>query len=101
MNPYTVALDVAPGILAVAAALLNQRVLRIAVLAFASLCYWAILVRSVDWAYSNPVNASDGGPKAFASVFGWAIGLISPILPVYFAVRGVRYWMNAVRTRKT
>ena len=93
MDANLVALFVVPGAFALVAALPKRRSARFAILALASLCYWALLIP-----YAESVSA-DGPPWAMAAVLGWAIGLVIPILPVYFIARGIQWRMTVAQQR--
>jgi len=49
------------------------------------------LLQSVDWNFTHPFDPNDGGPRTFASVFGWLYALIWPIGPTFIAVLTARW----------
>ncbi len=100
MNPYGPYLHGIPGLIAVFAAFPKRRMARLVLLSVAAGIYWLILPRFVDWAYTHPFNASDGGPRAFVAMFGWLIGLVTLILPIYLAIRFSMWSLKKVRNRK-
>jgi len=82
-NPFSFYTLFAPILLAVVAGINRRTVPRILFVLIAVSVHWWFLQKSVDWAFTHPFNPSDGGPRAFASVFGWLTGLIFIILPVF------------------
>lgn len=88
-NPYTARLLVPTVLLSVVAAFVDRAMVRIALLALATLTYWAALQSYVEWSFNHPFNPDDGGPKAFAFLFGWMAGLLLLVLPTYGLVRYV------------
>ena len=63
-------------------------------LSCAAIIFHIFIVRYVYWAYEHPFNPSDGGPKVFASLFGWLAGLFWPILPFYGVTCLVRWFFT-------
>jgi len=91
MNPYTAWLYVPAVTLAVIAIFPRRRIIRFSILAVAAIGYWIVIPMYVDWAYTHPFDPDDGGPRTFASLFGWLAGLVSLILPIYLAGRLIRF----------
>lgn len=90
MNPYTIPLVVFPAAITIYASFVTRRWLRISLLCFATVLFWLVLQLHVDWTFSHPFNPDDGGPKAFALLFGWVFGLVFVITPIYFVSRVIR-----------
>ena len=77
-------LFVIPAGITIVASLLKNREWKWILLLIATVIFWGILQPSVHWAYQHPFNQNDGGPKAFALLFGWAYGLLMVIIPTYW-----------------
>ena len=63
---------------------------RLYILLSASCGCWLLFMLCIDWAYTNPFNPNDGGPRIFSALLGWVAALVYPILPTFFAVSVVR-----------
>jgi hypothetical protein len=100
MNPYAPYLFCIPSVIAVIAVFPRKRIARWSLLAAAAGIYWCILPRFVTWAYAHPFDPNDGGPKAFSAVFGWLIGLITLILPIYLSAISVRWVISRTKERR-
>lgn len=59
---------------------------RVYILLSAAFISWLLEIHLVDSAYTHPFDPNDGGPCAFAALFGWLAALIYPILPVFILV---------------
>jgi len=94
MNPYSPWLYGVPAAIAILAAIPRRRAIRYGALALATLIYWIVLQQYVTWAFDHPFNPADGGPKVFAALFGWAAGLLTLILPVYWIAMLVRTFIR-------
>jgi len=82
-NPYSPYLYGISGMLAVTAGFINRGYLRVILLFVGTISYWYFLQPFVDWAYTNPFNPDDGGPRTFALLFGWAFGLLFFMIPIF------------------
>ncbi len=89
VNPYTIPLIVLPAAIAIYASFVDRRWVRISLLLVATVVFWFFLQLHVHWTFSHPFDPDDGGPKAFALVFGWVFGLVFVITPVYFVSRAI------------
>ena len=92
VNPYWLPTYVPAAVLALVAGVLPMRpryymLLQFVLLVAAAIIFHVFVVRSVVWAYQHPFNPSDGAPRVFASLFGWLVGLVWPILPTYAVAR--------------
>jgi len=90
VNPYTIPLIVVPAAITIYASVVRRRWVRISLLLVATVVFWLVLQPHVHWTFSHPFNPSDGGPKAFALLFGWVFGLVFVITPVYLVSRAIR-----------
>ena len=90
MNPYTIPLIVIPAAITIYASFVGRRWVRISLLLAATVVYWLVLQLQVHWTFSQPFNPNDGGPKAFASLFGWVYGLVFVVTPVYWVAIVIR-----------
>ena len=90
LNPYSIPQFLLSALLALAASFQPRRSWKWLLLFSAVLTFWAFLQPAVHWAYSHPFNPSDGAAKASALLFGWAVGLIGVVLPVYWISRGAQ-----------
>ena len=59
---------------------------RLYILLSAAFACWLLEIHYVDWSYTHPFDPSDGGPRAFVALFGWAAALIYPILPTFVII---------------
>lgn len=91
VNPYTIPLMVVPAAITIYAAFVPRRWVRISLLLAATVVFWFVLPLHVHWTYSHPFDPNDGGPKAFALVFGWVVGLVFVVIPVYVVSRATRW----------
>jgi len=91
MNPYLIPVFIIPALLTVKASLSPNKLWKWTLLLLAVITFWGILLPSVDWAYSSPVNTNDGSPRAFALLFGWAYGLILVVIPTYWTSKGIQW----------
>jgi hypothetical protein len=88
MNPYFHNLYLIPGCIAFLSAFLTNKIIRFISIIISTIVFWYLLQKSVDWAYTHPeIEPNDGGPRSFAALFGWLIGLITVILPIHFIAR--------------
>jgi hypothetical protein len=100
-NPYSLYLYGISGILAIIAGLINKTKLRL-ILIFISMCsYWFFLQKYVAWSYSHPFNPSDGAAMVFASVFGWLIGLLFYIIPIWGITNLTNQAFRCIRARSS
>lgn len=98
MNPYEIPLIAVPAAITIFASFVKTRWIRRGLLLVATAVFWFILQLLVDWAYSHPFDPDDGGPRAFAFLFGWLFGIILVITPVYWASRGIQsVWLKSKR----
>jgi len=104
-NPYETPI-LALGLLAgiVAGLISGKQIIRwlnrIYILLSAAFVCWLLEIHLVDWAYTHPFDPNDGGPRAFAAIFGWLAALIYPILPAFILVSlsritCIRYFQRA------
>lgn len=70
MNPYLIAIIVIPAFLSGIAGLIKRPIVKLTLLILATVIYWAILQKYVDWAYTHPFNPKDGGARTFAYLVG-------------------------------
>ena len=97
MNPFTIPLFVVPAAITIYASLVKRRWIRFGLLLVASAVFWFVLPMHVHWTFSHPFNPNDGGPKAFAIVFGWLIGLVLVVTPVYWTSRVIQWIWSKIR----
>ena len=98
MNPYTVPLVAVPAAITVFASVVKARWIRRSVLLLATAVFWLILQLHVHWTFSHPFDPDDGGPKAFAFLFGWLFGIVLVITPAYWISRGIQsVWLKRRR----
>lgn len=90
MNPYSIPQFLLTALLALAASFQSRRLWKWLLLLSAVLTFWAFLQPAVHWAFSHPFNPNDGAAKVSALLFGWAVGLVAVVLPVYGISRGVQ-----------
>lgn len=95
VNPHNFPMFTGAAVLALVAGLLPAKPQRYAVaqgvlILGAVVWFWFHLQRAVEWTFDRSMDASDGGPKTFAYVFGWVFALIYPVLPVWACTRLLR-----------
>lgn len=90
MNPYKPFLYIVPIIFSILAGLSKTKKIQLCFVGIATLFYWGILQFYVEYSYNHPFNPNDGGPKTFALLFGWLLGLCLLILPIYYCTLGVK-----------
>jgi hypothetical protein len=90
MNPYTIPLIAVPAGITLYASFRNNKWIRRGLLFAATVVFWVIANIHVDWTFTHPFNPDDGGPRMGALVFGWAVGLILIVMPLYWVSRGIQ-----------
>ena len=98
MNPFMLPLVVVPAAITVYASFVKRRWARLGWLLVATAVFWVILQLAVDWAFSHPFDPNDGGPRAFAFLFGWLFGLVLVITPVYWISKGIQWIRSRSRS---
>ena len=91
MNPFEIPLVVLPAVITIYASFVRRRWVRLSLLLVATVVFWVMLQLTVDWAYSHPFDPDDGGPRTFAFLLGWLLGLVLVITPVYWTSKGIQW----------
>lgn len=99
MNPYALYLYALPGVLAIASAFPQKRLVRFLLLVSAAGIYWLVLPNYVDWGYTHPFEPNDGAARSFALLFGGLIGLIVFVLPLHLGSM-LLIWLYKKRIKK-
>ena len=98
MNPLMLPLVAVPAAITIYASIVKRRWARLGLLLVATVIFWVILQLAVDWAFSHPFDPNDGGPRAFAFLFGWLFGLVLVITPVYWTSKGIQWIRSRSRS---
>ena len=98
MNPFMLPLVAVPAAITIYASIVKRRWARLGLLLVATVIFWVILQLAVDWAFSHPFDPNDGGPRAFAFLFGWLFGLVLVITPVYWTSKGIQWIRSRSRS---
>ncbi len=98
MNPYLITMIGIPALLSGSASFIKKPIIKWILLVIATVVFWAILQKYVDWAYTHPFNPNDGGPRTFAYLFGWVYGLIIVIIPTYWISKVIQ-WLVKKRNK--
>lgn len=98
MNPFMIPLVVVPAAITIYASIVKRRWARFSLLFVATAAFWVFLQLAVDWAFSHPFDPNDGGPRAFAFLFGWLFGLVLIITPVYWTSKGIQWIRSTSRS---
>lgn len=99
MNPYKVWLLLVPALISCFATWIPRRWIRLCCLLIAAIIYEVFLLFYVDWAYTQTFNASDGAARSFASLFGWLIGLVVIVIPVYWVTKLIKWGLRHIKKK--
>ncbi len=80
-----------PSLISCFATWMPRRVIRLCFLLMAAIIFEVFLLFYVDWAYTHSFNASDGAARSFALLFGWLIGLVIIVIPVYWLTKLLKW----------